>query len=156
VGDFKGKSEALYNQIDSLIPPTAPVPVSNTKTALAELAAISPDSPQLTSILVNPTIKKLNEALETDLTVALANGGNGIPYDVLKRLRTQVGRKLATTELVSDVPKAELKALYKALSDDMREAAVAAGPNAVNAFDRANQFYAAGLQRIEDVLQKVV
>src|SRR5690606_33290114 len=26
VGDFKGKSEALYNQIDSLIPPTAPVP----------------------------------------------------------------------------------------------------------------------------------
>jgi hypothetical protein len=58
---------------------------------------------------------------------------------------------------VSDIPRAQVKQLYGGLSDDLRGAAQAAGPDAVQAFSRASNYYRAGMGRMDvlsDVLDK--
>lgn len=54
------------------------------------------------------------------------------------------------------MPRDKWKALYAALSNDLKEAADEAGAAAQKAFARANDHHAAGMKRIEDVLSPVV
>ena len=153
---FKAKAGDLFDGLDKYIPAGTPISVYNTATALNDLTKISPAAPNVTGALVNPTLKKLNDALGADVAAIIEAGGGGLPYEVLKNLRSMVGRKLATPSLVADVPTAEMKMLYAALSNDMRIAAQAAGPEAIEQFTRANTFYGAGMKRIEDFLQPLV
>jgi hypothetical protein len=74
-----------------------------------------------------------------------------LPYEALKRLRTLVGNELENVSIVSDVPRSKWKALYGALSQDMKGAADAAGPEAQRAFGRANAYYRAGTSRIDEL-----
>jgi hypothetical protein len=67
-----------------------------------------------------------------------------------------VGNAIADGPLVSDMPKAQLRELYGALTQDMEAAAQAAGPDAVKALARANRFTRAGMTRIDDHLERVV
>ncbi|MEH6420974.1 hypothetical protein [Pseudomonas sp. CGJS7] len=53
--------------------------------------------------------------------------------------------------LMQDVPRSQWKALYGALSEDVRAAADAAGPAAKQAFSRANAYYRARVDRIEAI-----
>jgi hypothetical protein len=80
-----------------------------------------------------------------------------LPYSTLADLRSRVGSMLTGSELVTDIPRAQVKQLYGGLSDDLRGAAQAAGPDAVQAFSRANNYYRAGMARMDtlsDVLDK--
>ena len=72
-----------------------------------------------------------------------------LPYEAVKRLRTLVGNEIENVSIASDVPRSKWKALYGALSQDMKNAADAAGPAAKQAFGRANAFYQAGSSRID-------
>jgi hypothetical protein len=72
-----------------------------------------------------------------------------LPYEAVKRLRTLVGNEIENVSIVSDVPRSKWKALYGALSQDMKGAADAAGPDAQRAFGRANAYYQAGTSRID-------
>jgi len=78
-----------------------------------------------------------------------------LPYEAVKKLRTLVGEQVADAGLASDVPRSKWKALYGALSSDLKEAAVAQGPEAQQAWNRANTYYRAGQARI-DQLARVV
>jgi hypothetical protein len=72
-----------------------------------------------------------------------------LPYSTLADLRSRVGSMLTGSELVTDIPRAQVKQLYGGLSDDLRGAAQAAGPDAVQAFSRANNYYRAGMARMD-------
>lgn len=74
-----------------------------------------------------------------------------LPYSAVKQLRTEVGTELSNNPLVSDVPRSQWKQLYGGLSEDMRAAAAAAGPEATQAFNRANVYTQRGLGRMEDL-----
>lgn len=76
-----------------------------------------------------------------------------VPFQVLRVLRSRIGSMLDDS-LTSDIPNGQLKRLYGALTDDMREAAKVAG--AEKEFNRQNRFYAARMSRIEDVLERVI
>ncbi|MES2942936.1 MAG: hypothetical protein V4772_08710 [Pseudomonadota bacterium] len=76
---------------------------------------------------------------------------NSLPYEALKKLRTLVGREIADNSLVSDVPRSKWTALYAALSDDLGDAAVKAGPRAEKAWDRANTYTRLNMQRLEQL-----
>lgn len=78
-----------------------------------------------------------------------------LPYSTLADLRSRVGSMLTGSELVTDIPRAQVKQLYGGLSDDLRGAAAAAGPDAVQAFSRANNYYRAGMARM-DTLSNVL
>jgi len=142
---FKGKAETLYNAIDQYIAPDAPVSVQNTQVALAELTAVTPGAQATTGRLVNPRIAQLSADLSQDAATGV------IPYSALKAIRTRVGSELADGGLTSDVPAAQWKRLYAALSSDLEAAASSAGPQAEQAFSRANAFYRAGQSRIDAI-----
>lgn len=73
-----------------------------------------------------------------------------LPYGALKRQRTSVGEQLSN-ELLSGAPDAQWKRLYAGMSDDMRAAADAAGPDASGDWKRANDYTKAGMGRLERI-----
>lgn len=76
---------------------------------------------------------------------------NTLPFEAVKKTRTLVGNEIADNSLMSDVPRSKWNPLYAALSNDMQGAATAAGPQAENALNRANQFTRAGNNRLERI-----
>lgn len=149
VKHFQVKANALYGILDNFIQPTTRVTVKQTANTLKQLNAPIEGAENISGVLANPKLGQFADAFAVDA----ADGT--LPYEAVKDLRSQVGRMLSSPELVTNAPKADLKRLYAALSQDMEGAAAAAGPKAVNALSRANTFYRAGLERIEGSLQKI-
>ncbi len=73
---------------------------------------------------------------------------NKLPYEALKKLRTLVGQELENPSLVSDVPRSKWKTVYAALSKDL-ETAAGNSPQAKQAWNRANNYFNARMQRVE-------
>ncbi len=175
VEDFKGRSGQLYDKLDTHVPKDAPVDVTQTRAALAELNADIPSAPALSKWFKSEKMQGIEGSLGKDtaakqaqpiISTILDSAGKGIvkgetaaqpggviPYEAVKKLRTLVGREIAEPSLVSDVPRSKWKALYGALSKDMEAMAAAQGPEAAQAFARANTHYAAGIKRIDEVLE---
>jgi hypothetical protein len=147
---FASQKTSLYNVLDRLVPADSPATVTNTQSALKRLTQVDPGAPATTARLVNPKIKQIADDIASDAATG------AVPYSALKELRTRIGEQL-DSGLVSDVPQKQWKALYGALSEDLRAAARAAGPAAERAFNRANNYTRAGYKRLEvldDVVQK--
>lgn len=148
---FRGEQGFLYNKLDQYIPAGQQIDVSNTRAALQALTADIPGAPELSALLKNPKISNISQAFTAD-----AAGGGPLPYAAVKQIRTAVGDAMSEGPLVSGAPTAKLKELYGALSRDMEAAAKAAGPDAEKALARANQYTRAGMDRIENHLERVV
>lgn len=147
---FQGKAEQLYGELDNFIPPGLPVNVVNIRNTLTNLTKPIAGAENISSQLVNPKVAQISKALMADI------GATGVlPYQALKELRSQVGRSIASPDLVSDIPRAQLKMVYGALSEDMKAAAEAAGPQAMHAFNRANNYYRAAIKRA-DYLEPII
>lgn len=137
---FKDNAEKLFNKIT--IADDVPVNVSNTKQVLDDI------SPEIAGA------EGLRELLASDLVAGASKilaQVDELPFDSLRKLRTQVGRKLSSTDLIADAPRAELKRIYGALTEDLKVAADAAGLS--KEFSRANKFYSAGITRVDDFLE---
>lgn len=80
-----------------------------------------------------------------------ADAANTLPFEAVKKTRTLVGSEIADNSLMSNVPRSKWNPLYGALSQDLQDAAVAAGPGAEQAMNRANAFTRSGLARMERI-----
>ncbi len=140
---FQSSAEKNYKRLDELVPAGTPSPAANTKAAFADLAEVVPGAEATSIGLQSPFIRDLSSNFAIDIEKGF------IPYNALQKLRTQIGRKLSGGDIIADAPKAELKRLYAGLSEDLRDTATEIGPEARSAFERANSFYNAGLNRIE-------
>lgn len=149
IGRTKVAWQALDQQVASKLPPNSTFAPSNTIKALDDLTVPVAGAEQTTGALVNPKIAEMKANFTADLQ---ANNGQ-MPYEAIRNVRTRIGSMLDNA-LVSGVPGGELKRLYGALSKDMEAAANAAG--AGKEFARQNQYYAARMDRIENVLDRVL
>lgn len=94
--------------------------------------------------------------IDGEIKALLTGKADGqLPYQALKKLRTLVGQEIENAGLLSDVPRSKWRALYGALSQDMRAAAEAAGPKAVAAWTRANNYTSAMLNRMDAIAHVV-
>lgn len=148
---FQTRAGSLYDNLDNFISSDAPIAVKNTASALDDLTALTPGAKNLSAQLVNPKLKAISEAFSQDI-----EGTNTLPWEAVKSVRTKVGELLNSKELLADAPRAQLKHLYSALSKDMESAARTAGPEAYNAFSRANSYWKAGRERIDNALDTIV
>lgn len=151
-GDVKNLRGALYAQADKEIAPGTITPLSNTFNKLRQLVTPNPGAPNTTAAMVNPKIAALFENVGQDLA---KNGGQGLPYEAVKDIRSKIGLELADFSLTTDKPTAQYKALYAALSQDLEQAAKTQGPRAYTAAQRANTYFRASQERL-DTLQRVV
>jgi len=160
---FKDKTAANYSALDKFVNKSQLVDVSNTAKTLDDLSATIPGAENTSAAFANSKIASIRDALQSDLSsnsrqnnpAILQNGGNGLPYDAVKKLRTIVGNELADAPFSGDVPVSQWKKLYAAMSTDMEAAAKSAGPEAEAALSRANKFHAAGMKRL-DVISSVI
>lgn len=141
---FRQQQGQLYGELDRHIPPDQLVGVANTQRTLQDLTRIIPGAQATSERLINPRIAAIADDLAADAT-----NGN-VPYQALRELRTRIGQEM-DNGLVSDVPAAQWRRIYGALSEDLRTAANTAGPQAQAAWTRANNFTRAGMQRIESI-----
>lgn len=180
--NFRGIAERLYGRLDGFIKPDAAIRVDNTAVLLDELTAPIKGAENLSQQFINPKLVAINNALGEDLQASVARkapvapppptglgslggappkvpmGPPGVPtmpYESMKLLRSKIGKLLSGGPLIDDLPRAELKAVYAALSSDLEAAAKAAGPRAEQAAKRANSFWRAGMDRM-DVIERVV
>lgn len=151
----KAMKRALYWQADQFIPGSRQMPLARTQRTLQELTTPVTGAEATTGALIKPRIQQMAENLTADIAAAQAAGGAGIPYEAVKKIRTEIGEQLSDFTLSADRPTAELKRLYASLSQDLEEAARAAGPQAEQAARRANNYTRAAADRIEQV-QRVI
>lgn len=113
-------------------------------------------SPKDLSSIRPPNVVRTGEQIEREVADFLRGEVDGkLPYESLKKLRTLVGNEISEGGLTADVPRSKWRALYAALSEDLGDAARAAGPQAEQAWGRANQYTRASIQRLEQ-LESVV
>ncbi len=143
VDRFQTQSGTLWNKVDDAIGAQSQVPVSNTKSMLDTLVKTD----EIGSILNTPKIAQIQKAM---------TGKDSIDYETLRSVRSFIGAKMSNTDLVSDIPKAELKRLYGAITEDIKAVASATGDDAAKAFARANNYTRAGHQRIEGFVENVL
>ena len=144
------KSGRLWQNFDNFVSDDAPVVATNTARILDDLVNTTEFGP----VLNNPVLTGIRD------TLGRTNGE--IDYRTFRSLRSAIGEKLGGNELVSDVPKAQLKRLYGALSEDLRGVARASGApeirpglnEAEQALNRANRFTSAFHGRIEDFVER--
>lgn len=164
----KTTQKQLYGKLDEYIPADTPVSVSRTQEALKALNEGIEGAPNLSQFFRNAKIGNIERAMLKDVEGAtLANIAPGmsstgvaptagqLPYQAIQKLRTLVGQEISENSLTSDVPRSKWRALYAALSDDLGTAAEAAGPQAQQAWSRANQYTRGSMQRL-DQLESIV
>jgi hypothetical protein len=147
VSRFKAKASQLYDEVDQHMPPDTAVPVRATVQFLSKVSAPTKGAEATSALLANPKLGAIGGALAEDLA-KVQNGS--LPYQAVKDLRSRVGDMIADSGLTSDVPRAQLKQLYGALSQDIRNQA-SKDPKAFAATNRAENYYRAGMDRIEKV-----
>ena len=81
--------------------------------------------------------------------------GNGVRWESVKAMRTRIGAMASDTHLYGTTEKGQLDQLYRALSEDMRDAAAARGPAALKAFEVSNQYYTAGRKVADETLDRL-
>ena len=165
---IKTTQKQLYGKLDEFIPANTPVSVNRTQEALKALNEGIEGAPNLSQFFRNAKIGNIERAMLKDVEGAtLANIAPGmsstgvapaagqLPYQAIQKLRTLVGQEISENSLTSDVPRSKWRALYAALSDDLGTAAEAAGPQAQQAWSRANQYTKGSMQRL-DQLESIV
>jgi hypothetical protein len=140
---FQAQSGQLWNGVDDAIGRETPVAIQNTKTTLNDLVRTD----TLGKILTTAKTAEIKQALDSVDT---------IDYGSLRELRTLIGAKISNSDLISDVPRAELRRLYGSITDDIRAAAQASGDDAARAFTRANNYTRSGHTRIDGFIENVM
>lgn len=147
IDQFKAQSRANYDQLDQFVQKNTKFALPDTTKALEELTTPIYGAERTSQFFINSKVSAIKEALTADLTA----GGNTLPYEAVKKLRSIVGEQLADAPFAGDVPRSQWKRLYAAMSADLERNAKTVGPEAEKALARANAYHAAGMRRLDTI-----
>ena len=160
------RATELYERIP--IPAQTNATTTNTREALTNLTRGFESNPELSAIWAShPRLEATLRAITgtTDnvptgildqsgapLTREVARGGK-LSWADMKQLRSTVGQIIGRPSLSDEGPAIEaMRGLYAGLTRDMEATAMAQGPKALTAFNRATQYYRGRQGRIDRVL----
>lgn len=162
------RASKLYDAIP--IGNAKPAVLANTKQALAELNAGLPSNPELSGMLSDGRLQGYEAALTgkpTQVPTGLLDAegqpimrtvtkGGGLSWQDLKAFRSYIGELAGRPTMQESTSKGALQRLYAGLSEDMKATASQEGPDALKAFQKANNFYRARQDRIDNTLKLVL
>lgn len=167
--NVRDTQQRLYNALDKHIAPDAPITVSNTRAALQDLNEGIDGAENLSKWFRNAKLSDLEKSLVADLEAAAAKQAPAgsrssvmnapplnldtaaLPYESIKKMRTLVGREMSDANFTSEINRDKWSKLYAALSEDLGTTAKAAGPEAQQAWTRANTFTRLASERMEQI-----
>lgn len=143
INRFTDKSEQLWERFNRTIG-NQQVNLSRTSNVLDDVVSTT----KVGEVLNNPLLVRVKGALDDS---------NGVvAFEEAKALRSEIGRRIADGQLISDIPRSQLKRIYGALSNDLEQLAANTGQDASRAFKRANNFTRSGHNRIDAFVQRTV
>ena len=151
IGRFQSRVGQLFEEASELVPKNTLVSLESTLTKLKDLVSPIKGAEATSLIFKNQFLDDIFKGLQTDLK---KNGGK-LSWEAVKALRSKIGNKLSSFDLIPDVDKAQLKLIYGALSEDLKLTAKGISKQAYNKILRADKYYSKGLKRIEDYLQPI-
>jgi hypothetical protein len=146
INRFQATADKAYDAIP--ISAKAAADLSNTRASLSELTGRYASNPKLAEALQNPRLSKLMDAL--------GEATSQLSWKDLKALRSRIGEEIGDHRFSDGTLTSELRGLYGALSEDMRATAVQQGPAALRKFERANDLYRQGQERIDGALKSIL
>ncbi len=135
------RASELWGKVDDALPADNVTEAATTRQVASELGG----SGRAARGLMNPRTAQFVKTIE---------GAENLTVSELAGLRQQIGQKLGSPTLVDDMPRAELKRLYAAVSDDLREEARRMG--VLKEFNRANTYTRSIHERTERVLDPIL
>lgn len=149
---FKNTANKLYNRLDKFVPSTEPVKTANTQKTIEKIISELPSGREARQDALSSSSFNMIDKLVKDLEEA-----NGSPdYNTIKYFRSRIGDLIDYKLPAGNKNNADLKQLYGALSDDMKEVFNNKGNKAKSAFEAANNFYQKGKTQIEDKLTRLI
>lgn len=148
---FKPTADAKWTAFRQQVPPTTQIPVGQFQSALNGVTQNFGGADNLAKALQPGLAAKLQEALKQDIS---PNGT--LSWQAVQSTRSALGELLSSGQPIADASQAAIKRLYGALSDDMRNGANAAGPQAASAFNDANAYTATGHVLLDGPLGKII
>lgn len=148
---FAAKAEVLYDEILGIVNRAErSVPEASARDSMRELDSIlgrvSDSSPNIANIVNDSQLVRLRDALGRD--------AEHVRFGDLRALRTWVREAQRNPQLRQGIDDAALQRLEGALTRDIYWSAEAiAGTQVLHALRRADQFYRAGMQRINTALR---
>lgn len=148
VRDTQGK---LFDAVDQAIPRDTRIGTPETRDYILQEVSRLAETP---NIARSVGTGKLQGWLE-DLAAVEPKGG--LTWDAARSLRSQIGETIGDIKGPErDIATGKLKAIYGRLTDDLKAAAEAAGPQASYAWTRAQKYTKASEGRIEQAFSKVL
>lgn len=144
ISRFEATTGKLYNAIP--ISDAAPTTLTNTRATLDQLTSKFQSNPALADITVSPKLLGYQQALQR----------GELSWKDLKDFRSMIGDDIGAERFSDSPARGDMRALYGALSQDMRASAATQGPRALQAFERANTIFAQGQDRIEGALTSIL
>lgn len=147
------KATKLYARVDQAVPENTPITMANTLGYLAERTTINPMAPNTSSVLNKEALARLDplrEAIQKDASKFLGQGT--LPYSAVKEMRTSIGQRIDDSLIAGDITQKEARALYSAVSRDIEGSLP---PQALKAWQSANNFYRARMDHIENVITPI-
>lgn len=144
---FRTVASKKYDAFDAVIPKQNRFPIQKLTETLSKQGEGL--TPALREAFENPKIKPIIAAIAKDAP------DGALPFETVKSLRTRIGEMLTDKSLVTDLPRVELKRMYGALSEDLKNAAILTSPDALKKFNDANDFYATNIKRIDRYFERV-
>lgn len=152
-GGFLERTQAVWNNLDNdlarKIPEGVTLVPKNTQEALGKIASEVKGLEGSSRALMPDKIQAFANAFDREVK---ATGGR-VSFDSFRALRTRLGY-LMDDAIVSGVPQAQVKLLYKGMSNDMRDVAKMVG--AEKEWIRQNRYWTARMDRAETVIDKVL
>lgn len=165
VANLKGAADKIYEPLNPLENSDVKIGALNTLSQIGKIKAKYPNIPGW----LDQQAPKLAQVAKT-----LNGAGGRVTFGELKSMRTDVGKMIDDHMLVGNVDQARLEQLYGAMSQDMEagvgttakaeayrggssaDEATRAATSATGTLKRANGFYSAMHNRIDNVLDSVV
>lgn len=122
--------------------------LTNTASTLEDMTGKFSSNPKLADAMRNTRLSRYMDAL--------GNKGDELSWEDLKAFRSRIGEEIGDQRFSDGTMKSELRGLYGALSEDMKNTAAAQGPAALRAFEKANTLYKQGQDRIDGALAKIL
>lgn len=146
IDKFQRVASKSYDAIP--VSPDAKASLTNTAASLQEMNGRFASNPKLAEAMSNTRLQRYMDAL----------GGTDAPlsWGDLKAFRSRIGEEIGDQRFSDGTMKSDLRSLYGALSEDMKNTAAAQGPAALRAFEKANTLYKQGQDRIDGALAKIL
>lgn len=119
---------------------------ASTVATLQNLTSRFQSNPKLAEAMHDPQLSRYLDAFQS----------GDISWQDLKQFRTIIGEKIGDMRFGESSSTSDLRALYGALSEDMRATAAAQGPKALRAFERANTLNRENEELIQGSLTRIL